>query len=303
NQLKIMASEKGNIDDYQQSVMLQLIGEEYNESRKIGRTGSITGFARRCFAHEDKRIKDIGEQLGQWCEGGIYGNRFTENLPPINFGSRFIVLELEELKGTPHLQTVVLMSIIQAAQHAMFIKKDGRRRLFILDEAWEYIRPDNASGSSNQSNQFFSSFLEAAWRRFRKTHCAGICITQSFEDYFSSSVGRALTANSPWKIIMKQEKESIEAMKANNYFSTTDAEYERMKNIRTVKRAFSEMLVRFENFQEICRLYVDRKMELCFTTDSSDRGKLWEIQSRLDCSYGEAIEILYQQEVASKAAV
>ncbi len=28
------------------------------------------------------------------------------------------------------------MSIIQAAQHAMFIKKDGRRRLFILDEAW-----------------------------------------------------------------------------------------------------------------------------------------------------------------------
>ncbi|EEW1383578.1 AAA family ATPase [Escherichia coli] len=302
NQLKIMASEKGNIDDFQQSVMLQLISEEYNESRKVGRTGSITGFARRCSNHEDKRIKDIGDQLGQWCEGGIYGNRFTENLPPINFDSRFIVLELEELKGTPHLQTVVLMSIIQAAQHAMFIKKDGRRRLFILDEAWEYIRPDNASGSSNHSNQFFSSFLEAAWRRFRKTNCAGICITQSFEDYFTSSVGRALTANSPWKIIMKQEKESIEAMKVNNYFSTTDAEYERMKNIRTVKRAFSEMLVRFENFQEICRLYVDRKMELCFTTDSTDRGKLWEIQSRLDCSYGEAIEILYEQEVASKSA-
>ena len=44
------------------------------------------------------------------------------------------------------------------------------------------------------------------------------------------------------------------------------------------------------------------KMELCFTTDSTDRGKLWEIQSRLDCSYGEAIEILYEQEVASNAA-
>ncbi|MDF3706741.1 TraG/VirB4 family ATPase, partial [Enterobacter hormaechei] len=173
--------------------------------------------------------------------------------------------------------------------------KDGRRRLFILDEAWEYIRPDNSSGAGNQSNQFFSSFLEAAWRRFRKTNCAGICITQSFEDYFTSSVGRALTANSPWKIIMKQEKESIEAMKANKYFSTSDAEYERMKNIRTVKKVFSEMLVRFENFQEICRLYVDRKMELCFTTDSADRSKLWEIQSRENCSYGEAIEILYAQ--------
>ena len=302
NQLKIMASEKGLIDDYQQSVMLQLIAEEYQESRKSGRTGSITGFALRCKKHEDKRIKDIGEQLGAWCEGGIYGHRFTDTLPPINFDSRFIVLELEELKGTPHLQTVVLMSIIQAAQHAMFIKKEGRRRGFILDEEWEYIRPDNSSGAGNQSNQFFSSFLEAAWRRFRKTNCAGICITQSFEDYFTSSVGRALTANSPWKIIMKQEKESIEAMKANKYFSTSDAEYERMKNIRTVKKVFSEMLVRFENFQEICRLYVDRKMELCFTTDSADRSKLWEIQSRENCSYGEAIEILYAQEVAAGLA-
>lgn len=120
-----MASEKGLIDDYQQSVMLQLIAEEYQESRKSGRTGSITGFALRCKKHEDKRIKDIGEQLGAWCEGGIYGHRFTDTLPPINFDSRFIVLELEELKGTPHLQTVVLMSIIQAAQHAMFIKKMG----------------------------------------------------------------------------------------------------------------------------------------------------------------------------------
>ncbi|EBG2148450.1 AAA family ATPase [Salmonella enterica] len=302
NQLKIMASESGQIDDYQQSIMLHLIAEEYKESRKHGRTGSITGFAKRCCEHKDKRIQDIGDQLGSWCDGGIYGHRFTEDLPPINFDSRFIVLELEELKGTPHLQTVVLMSIIQAAQHAMFIKRDGRRRLFILDEAWEYIRPDNASGAGNQSNQFFSSFLEAAWRRFRKTNCAGICITQSFEDYFSSSVGRALTANSPWKIIMKQEKESIEAMKAKKYFSTSDAEYERMKNIRTVKGAFSEMLVRFENFQEICRLYVDRKMELCFTTDSTDRNKLWDIQSKLNCSYGEAIEILYQQEIDSKMA-
>ncbi len=79
---------------------------------------------------------------------------------------------------------------------------------------------------------------------------------------------------------MKQEKESIEAMKANKYFSTSDAEYERMKNIRTVKKVFSEMLVRFENFQEICcRLYVDRKMELCFTTDSADRSKLWKFKA------------------------
>ena len=101
---------------------------------------------------------------------------------------------------------------------------------------------------------------------------------------------------------MKQEKESIEAMKAKKYFSTSDAEYERMKNIRTVKGSFSEMLVRFEHYQEICRLYVDRKMELCFTTDSTDRKKLWDIQDQYSCSYGEAIEILYERETSNAAA-
>nr|QTX13986.1 IncF plasmid conjugative transfer pilus assembly protein TraC [Klebsiella pneumoniae] len=67
---------------------------------------------------------------------------------PLIFNSRFIVLELEELKPTPHLQWVVLMSIIRAAQHAMFIKKDGRRRLFILDEAWEYIGESNGDDAA-----------------------------------------------------------------------------------------------------------------------------------------------------------
>lgn len=305
NLLKMMASEPGDIDSFQQAMMIKLIAEEYHEATAQNRVGSVTGFAKRCLKlgkeMQDKRISDIGHQLQPWCEDGLYGGRFSTELPPINFDARFIVLELEELKGTPHLQTVVLMSIIQAAQHAMFIKRDGRRRLFVLDEAWEYIKPDDVKGTGKHANNaFFSAFLEAAWRRFRKTNCAGICITQSFEDYYTSSVGRALANNSPWKWVMKQEPEAIEAMKKNNYFSTSDAEYERMKEIRTMKGIYSEMLIRFEGVQQIVRLYVDRKMELCFTTDSADRNKLWELTGK-GYSYAEAIEIVYQREQSLKA--
>ncbi|HBT6056991.1 TPA: AAA family ATPase, partial [Klebsiella pneumoniae] len=122
NQLKLMASSNGNISSLQEAEMIRLIAEESN-SPEDGYLPSVTGFAKKCMKHEIQEIKDIGIQLGPWCEGGIYGRRFTTSLPPINFNSRFIVLELEELKPTPHLQWVVLMSIIQAAQHAMFIKK------------------------------------------------------------------------------------------------------------------------------------------------------------------------------------
>ncbi|MCW2456410.1 TraC family protein (plasmid) [Rahnella aceris] len=300
NQLKMMASESGQISDFQQAVMLNYVTEEYKAAKAEGRAGSVTSFANRCMEHEDKRIKDIGIQLQSWCEGGIYGSRFTDKLPPINFDSRFIVLELEELKGTPHLQTVVLMSIIQAAQHAMFIKRDGRRRLFLLDEAWEYIRPDDSANSGKHANNnFFSSFLEAAWRRFRKTNCAGVCITQSFEDYFTSSVGRALANNSPWKFILKQEKEAIEAMKNKQYLSSSASDYERMKYIRTQKGVFSELMIRFENIQSIVRLYVDRKMDLCYTTDSADRNKIWDLQDQ-GYSYSQAIDAIYEEELKTK---
>lgn len=214
-------------------------------------------------------------------------------MPPINFNSRFIVLELEELKPTPHLQWVVLMSIIQAAQHAMFIKKDGRRRLFILDEAWEYIGESNGDDAAVN---FFTKFLEAAWRRFRKTNCAGICITQSFEDFYKSPIGVAIANNSPWKFIMKQSPEAIDSMEKNKYISASASEYERMKMIRTVKYVFSEIMIRFENVQQIVRLYVDRKMELCFTTDPSDRRKIWNLVND-GYTYAEAIDRVYEEEL------
>ncbi|WP_309600770.1 hypothetical protein, partial [Klebsiella pneumoniae] len=64
--------------------MLRLIAEESN-SPEDGYLPSVTGFAKKCMKHEKQEIKDIGIQLGPWCEGGIYGRRFTTSLPPINF--------------------------------------------------------------------------------------------------------------------------------------------------------------------------------------------------------------------------
>ncbi|MFS7737806.1 hypothetical protein ACJ8BD_30560 [Klebsiella pneumoniae] len=85
--------------------MIRLIAEESN-SPEDGYLPSVTGFAKKCMKHEIQEIKDIGIQLGQRSgkRGGIYGRRVTTSLHRINFNSRFIVLELEELKQAPHLR-------------------------------------------------------------------------------------------------------------------------------------------------------------------------------------------------------
>ena len=85
-------------------------------------------------------------------------------------------------------------------------------------------------------------------------------------------------------------------MEKNKYISASASEYERMKMIRTVKYVFSEIMIRFENVQQIVRLYVDRKMELCFTTDPADRRKIWNLVSD-GYTYAEAIDRVYEEEL------
>jgi conjugal transfer ATP-binding protein TraC len=132
--------------------LLRLIIEE---AQKPEDNSSISHWlCKKCKNHDKQEIKDIGVQLGPWCEGGIYGRRFTTSLPPIDFDSRFIVLELEELK--PATSSVGCVDVNNPGCSMLFIKKDWRRRLFILDEAWEYI------GKVMVMMQLFHSLLNSS---------------------------------------------------------------------------------------------------------------------------------------------
>lgn len=110
--LKSMASESGDLSDYQSSEMLTILTELWNEKSK---ESSVIEFAQRCENHPDKDIHRVGRQLKPWCEGQVYGDFFGKRHKPVNFNARLIVCEMDELSSNPHLAQVVLMSIINAA--------------------------------------------------------------------------------------------------------------------------------------------------------------------------------------------
>ncbi|MFQ3188895.1 MAG: conjugal transfer ATP-binding protein TraC [Paraglaciecola sp.] len=264
NLMKAMASETGDIDDYQSSVMLTLLTELW---AKEGNSATVTMFAQMCGEHEDESIRRISAQLRIFCEGGVYQHFFGSSLPPVQFTGKLIVCELEELKAIPHVQRCVLMAIINNAQHAMYLSGSDKKKLFILDEAWEYL----GSSGSGESN-FFAKFLETGWRRFRKTRAAGICITQSMLDAYKSPAGVAIVNNSAWKIMLRQEPETIEALRQEKAFDGTDLDFSLLKSVRTVKGQFSEMFIRLGNAREIVRLFVDKRSQLVFSTDPDDKS-------------------------------
>lgn len=282
--IKTMASPSGNISDLQNAEILEVLKVIWEAK---GASSTITDFANECLKHELVEMHLIGRQLKPFCDNGIYGDFFGDKYPPVNFDGRLVVCELEELKSDSHLQVTVLMALVMGIQNKMYLSSKGdtpRRRMFILDEAWEYLKEDKNGASMMQ---FFADFLETGWRRFRKYGAAGALVTQSVMDAYTSVVGRAIIANSKWMLLMKQQPEQVERLKEEKAFTGNETDFKLLSSLKTVKarpavtdEAFSEVLVKDGLNSQVCRLYTDRKFQLILTTDKKEKDKRQEYIDR-----------------------
>jgi conjugal transfer ATP-binding protein TraC len=299
-QLKTMAAPSGKITDFQNSEMLTLLTELWNQK---GNRSTIDDFSAMCIGSHHESIKAIGIQLKPFCQDGYYGKFFAPGKPPVNFNSRLVVVELEELKSDAHLQTVVLMSVIMSIQQAMYMSGTERQKLFLLDEAWEYLKGDD---QTKARLSFFASFLETAWRRFRKYNAAGGLITQSVMDGYSSDVGRAILDNSNWLLLLKQRNEAVDKLQSEEAYSGSEADYKMIKSVTTVQPnpsvtdvAFSEVFINYEGVRQVCRLYTDRRIQLLLTTRGDEKNARQKYIDR-GLSLTEAVTQMVADEEARK---
>ncbi len=297
--LKTMASPTGNITDFQNAEILNVLGQVWAAK---GNQATITDVGNACMAHDDHEMVRFGQQLRPFCEGGIYGDFFSNKYPPVDFKSRLVVCELEELKSDPHLQVVVLMTVMMAIQYSMYLTGTARRQMLIIDEGWEYLKDDSGK---NTMMSFFAEFLETAWRRLRKTNGSGVLVTQSVMDGYASAAGRAIINNSAWLLLMKQNQEAVDRLENEKMYSGSKSDFSLIRSLRTQKpvpgvsnEAFSEVFVRYEGQKQVCRLYTDRKLQLILTTNPAEKAKR---QTYIDkgMSLVEATQAMYEDEVKS----
>ncbi|WP_035415819.1 TraC family protein [Ferrimonas kyonanensis] len=252
----------GELNNHERSALLNHLTMLWDDK---GQDTSIDDVEQSLAKDPDAVIRKLAVQLKPWATGGVYEAYFTKDKPTVNFTSRLVVLELGNLKTNPHMQRVVLMALVNAAQHAMF-QQNNRRSLFIADECWEFLKENQ-----NDSGKGLSEFLETAYRRFRKTRASGLICTQSLFDLYNSSVGMALINNSDWRFIMGQKEDAVEALKASGKYPASDQEYELMKSVHTDKGAYSEVMIEYEGSRQICKFVVPRYRQIIYSTDPDDR--------------------------------
>lgn len=210
----------------------------------------------------DSRITDMGVQIYQFTTKGDLGKWFNKPAT-INFTNPLTVLELEELQGNKILQKVVLLQLISTIQRAMYLGSKERKKLLIIEEAWDLITGDNEG-----------PFIEAGVRKLRKYNGATIIILQSMRDLYKTDVGETVVDNSSTKLYLKQKGTTIDRLHLEKKLDISDGQAELLKTVHTVPGRYSEIYINTSTGQGIARYYEDRKTQLIFTTDPNESNQI-----------------------------
>lgn len=250
-----MASANANLSDLQIAELKRIMKLLWDER---GQGMTVDDIREACIGSEDPRVMDIGKQLYAFSSTGAYG-RFFNGKNTADFRNDFTVLELDELQGRKHLRQVVLLQLIYQIQREMYLGERDRKKLVIIDEAWDLLKEGEVS-----------VFMEHAYRKFRKYGGSAIIATQAVTDLYDNKVGRAIADNSANMFLLGQKKESIEMVKGKKLLVLSPAGFNILRSVYTEAGVFSEIFLITERGQGVGRLVVSDFQGLLYSTAPED---------------------------------
>jgi len=94
-------------------------------------------------------------------------------------------------------------------------KTDQRRRMLIVDEAWQLMKYEDTA-----------NFLFSVAKRARKYNLGITTISQDVEDFIGSRMGRAIVANASVQLLLKQSTSAVDLLA--DVFKLTSEEKKRL---------------------------------------------------------------------------
>ena len=95
------------------------------------------------------------------------------------------------------------------------VKSDKRKRILIVDEAWQLMKYDDSA-----------AFMFSLAKRARKYFLGLTTISQDVEDFLSNKMGRAVVANSSLQLLLKQAPSAVDVIA--DTFKLTNEEKNRL---------------------------------------------------------------------------
>lgn len=154
-----------------------------------------------------------GPQLAQRLRkytSGTFAGIFSQQ-SNINVNNSMVVFNIRDLED--ELRPVAMYIVLNHIWNRT--KVDKKRRMLIVDEAWQLMRYEDSA-----------NFLFSLAKRARKYNLGITTITQDVEDFMASRMGRAIVANASMQILLKQSPTAVDVL--SDIFKLTSEEKKRL---------------------------------------------------------------------------
>lgn len=154
-----------------------------------------------------------GPQLAQRLRkytSGTFAGIFSQQ-SNIDINNQLAVFNIRDLED--ELRPVAMYIVLNYIWNKT--KTDQKKRLMIVDEAWQLMKFDDSA-----------NFMFSISKRARKYNLGITTISQDVEDMMASKMGRAIVANSSMQILLKQSPSAVDILA--DVFKLTSEEKKRL---------------------------------------------------------------------------
>ncbi|HXR50329.1 MAG TPA: conjugal transfer protein TraC [Verrucomicrobiae bacterium] len=154
-----------------------------------------------------------GPQLAQRLRkytSGTFAGIFSQQ-SNIDINNPLVVFNVRDLED--ELRPVAMYIVLNYIWNKT--KTDQRRRILIVDEAWQLMKFEDSA-----------NFLFSLAKRARKYNLGITTITQDVEDFMGSRMGRAIVANASMQFLLKQSPSAVDVL--SDVFKLTSEERKRL---------------------------------------------------------------------------
>jgi len=149
--------------------------------------------------------ESLVERLTKFTKGTWSG--FLNHPTNVDINHKFVVFSVRDMED--ELKPVAMYIVTHHIWNA--VRKDIKKRLMIVDEAWWMMKSDDTA-----------SFLLSIAKRGRKYFLGLATITQDVDDFLKSPYGMPILTNSSIQILLKQSPTSMDRIQ--QVFNLTDEE-------------------------------------------------------------------------------
>lgn len=152
---------------------------------------------------------DLAMRLRKFTTGTFSGI-FSEQ-SNVEIDNPFLVFNIRDLED--ELRPIGMYIVLNYIWNK--VKSDRRKRILIVDEAWQLMKYDDSA-----------AFMFSLAKRARKYFLGLTTISQDVEDFLSNKMGRAVVANSSLQLLLKQAPSAVDII--GETFKLTNEEKARL---------------------------------------------------------------------------